>query len=350
MSGEPVTTVRPPQKRRGATILILAAVLFAALWSGYWYATNRMITAALAEVSTDLAARGRALACGDEAVGGFPLKLTLDCGSPTYADGTAGVSAGLARISASAPLYWPGSVSTALAGPLTFKAPGLGIDLNASWTAASASAEAGLSGLTSAAATFDELSVANAGRRKALPVVSLAAAHAEAAARPAGGRDYTFTAEGDGIAIRPAAGAALPELDAVVRVKAIGFGDALGTDPARTLLAWLAGGGALEVERLTLAAGTTSATATGKLSVSQAGLVSGDLNLRLVGLGGLPDLFTGLKPKARNKLAQAVAAVSALTKPVADDPAARDAPLAIRNGVMMVGFIPVGEIPPLKIR
>jgi hypothetical protein len=103
-------TARPPQKRRGAKILIAVAILFVVLWCGYWYATNRMITAALAEVSTDLAAKGRALACSDEAVGGFPLSLTLDCGSPTYADGSAGVSAGLARISASAPLYWPGSV------------------------------------------------------------------------------------------------------------------------------------------------------------------------------------------------------------------------------------------------
>lgn len=343
-------TVRPRRRPRGPKILIAVALLFAALWCGYWYATNRMITAALADVSTTFAAEGRALACGNQTVGGFPLSLTLDCGTPSYADGTAGVSAGLARISASAPLYWPGSVSTALAGPLTFKAPALGIELNASWTAASASAEAGLRGLTSAAAAFDGLSVANDGQPKALPVVSLSAAHAEAAARPAGGSDYRFTAEGDGIAIKPAAGAALPEIDAVLRVKAVGFGNALGTDPRRTVAAWLAGGGALEVERLTLAAGTTSATATGNLTVSKAGLVSGDLNLRLVGLGGLPDLFTGLKPKARNKLAQAVAAVSALTKPVADDPAARDAPLAIRNGVMMVGFIPVGEIPPLKLR
>lgn len=336
------------RRRRGPAILIAIAVLFVALWSGYWYATHRMITAAIAEVTASFAASGRALACSDDAVGGFPFSLDLDCGRPTYADGTAGVSAALGRVTASAPLYWPGSVSTALDGPLVFKAPRLGIDLNASWSNGAASAEAGLGGLDSAAAMFDGLAVTNASKTKTLPIVSVSAVHAEAAAEPMSGDAYRFTAEADGIVIKPVGAATLPEFEAAVRVKALGFGASLGTDPGRRLSAWLAAGGRLEIERLTVAAGRSSATASGTLAVSTGGLVSGALNLRLVGLDGLPDLVGGMKPRSRKKLAQIVAAISAFTKPVADDPNARDAPLLIRNGVVSVGLIPVGEIPPLK--
>lgn len=349
-------TPRPPppapsrRRRRGRVILVALLVVFVALWCGYWYATNRMVTSALASMSSSFAARGQAVTCGEGAVGGFPLSLDLDCGGPTFADASAGISAALGGITASAPLYWPGSVSTALTGPFDIKAPALGLDLNAAWKAARATAEAGLSGLTSAAATFDDLAVTNDGATTTLPLVAFSAAHASVGARPAGGGDYRFTAEGDSVAVKPADGRALPEVDAVVSIRAIGFGSALGTDPAKALAAWLAAGGALEVERLTLASGTSSATATGTLSVSDKGLVSGNLNLRLVGLAAVPDLFPDLRPKQRNKMAQAIAALNAFTKPVEDDPTARDAPLSIRNGVMMIGFIPLGEIPPLKLR
>ena len=129
-------TPRPPppapsRRRRGRVILVALLVVFVALWCGYWYATNRMVTSALASMSSSFAARGQAVTCGEGAVGGFPLSLDLDCGGPTFADASAGISAALGGITASAPLYWPGSVSTALTGPFDIKAPALGLDLNA---------------------------------------------------------------------------------------------------------------------------------------------------------------------------------------------------------------------------
>lgn len=337
-----------PRRRRGLKIMTAVVILFVALWCGYWYATNRMITSAIAQVAASFAAKGRALTCAENAVGGFPLSLDFDCGSPAYADGTADISAGLGRVRASAPLYWPGSASTALVGPLVFKAPRLGIVFDASWSQGAASAEAGLGGLDSANATFDELAITSARPTKALPIISISAFHAEAAAEPSHGNAYHFAAEGEGIVVKPAGAAPLPELDAAIAVRALNFGGSLGTDPGRKFAAWLAAGGKLEVERLMVAIGRMSATASGTLAVSPAGLVSGVLTVRLVGLDGVSDAVAGMKPKTRKKIVQAVAALSAFTKPAEGDPNARDAPVSIRNGVISVGVIPVGEIPPLK--
>jgi hypothetical protein len=131
-------------------------------------------------------------------------------------------------------------------------------------------------------------------------------------------------------------------------VTALDFGRSLGTDPGRRLAEWLAGGAQLQVDRLTVATGETTAGATGRLIISPDGLLSGDVTLRIVGMEAIPALAERLGLGSRNRLQNIIGMAGAVMRPAADDPAARDVPVTIRDGVARIGFIPLGTIPRLR--
>lgn len=336
----------PRRRSRRLTWTIVIVVGLGILWCGYWYTTHRFAAAALEKARTSFADGGRQVGCSEGAIGGFPLSLTLDCANPTFADGSGALSAELARITATAPLYWPGRVITALSGPLVLKAPS-GVILNAVWRDAVAKARAGFGGLTGVGVSVDGLSLDAEGRDQALPITRLSANHAESQVEPAGGDAYRFTADADGFVVTPSDAPTLPELAGSVDVTAIQFGHSLGTDPRAAFANWLANGGQLRIARLTVATGESSATASGEMLISQDGLVSADLNVRLVGLQALPGIAETIKPGSGDNVAQMVMAAAALTKSVEGQPDARDVPVTIRDSVVSIGFIPLGTIPPI---
>ena len=104
----------------------------------------------------------------------------------------------------------------------------------------------------------------------------------------------------------PANGRALPAIDGEASIVAHDFGGSLGTDPRRTLLNWLHTGGDVDVERAKLASGDASADATGKLTLSADGLISGTLSLRLRNPQAFADLAEAIHPGSRNDMDQAL--------------------------------------------
>jgi hypothetical protein len=340
---------RTTRRRLGWTRLILifiAAVLV--LWCGYWFATNRMAEAAAERLVAALAADGRALTCTEDTTGGFPLSLDLNCGEAKYDDKTAGVSVALSKVSATAPLYRPGSASAAVAGPMTFDAPAGGVSFDASWTAAVAHVDAGLSGLEGARLDLDGLRVRPKGVNSAAPFARLDAGHAEMSAEPAGNNAYRLVLRADDVQIKPQKGRDMPKIGTELDLTAADFGSSLGTDPARSVRTWLARGGTVDVKRIALSLGDVSAEGSGQLQLSPQGLLSGSLTIRLTGLNKLPDAVDKIQPGAKDKVAQVVGAAGVFSKAVKGDKNIREAPIVIRDGVVTVGVIPVATIPPLK--
>jgi len=340
------TTTR---RRLGWTRLILifiAAVLV--LWCGYWFATNRMAEAAAERLVAALAANGRALTCTENTTGGFPLSLDLHCGEAKYDDKTAGMSVALSKVSATAPLYWPGSASAAIGGPMAFDAPAEGVSFNATWTAAVARVDAGLSGFKGARLNLDGLRIQPKAGASTVPFARLRASHAEMFTEPAGNNAYRFVVRADDVRVKPQKGSDLPKVATELDFTAADFGDALGTDPVRAVKAWLARGGTLDVSRIRLSLGDVAADGRGRLQLSPHGLLSGSLTIRLTGLNKLPDVVDKVRPGSKEKVAQIVGAAGAFTKPVKGEKNVREAPILIKDGVVTVGVIPVATIPPLK--
>src|SRR5690606_2332175 len=100
------------RRRRGLrTLVVSVLVLGALLWSGYWYAAYR-----IAVSTVDAADAGAALRCDEHSLGGFPFHLTFACRQAEAATGPV-VTASIAGLDASAPLYSPGHVAAAMTGP-----------------------------------------------------------------------------------------------------------------------------------------------------------------------------------------------------------------------------------------
>jgi hypothetical protein len=338
-----------PRRRRGLKWLLILVTLAIVLWVGYWFAARQAATMAFDRAFASLAEAERDLACDQSALSGFPFRLDLDCNSLAFADRRANTAVTAARVTATAPLYRPGRVEAAIAGPVTIEAPDQKVSLVASWQDAVAVVEAGFGGLSGATIALDGLEIVPGAGKNRMPWADARADSATITAAPASGRDYRFTVDATGLALQPKKGDALPAMAIDADVTALDFGGSLGTDPGRTFAAWLADGGEMKVDRLTVAMGEVAAGATGSLSISADGLLSGNLTMRLAGLDQIPALAERLGLGSQDNLARVIGLAGAVMRPAADDPDARELALQIRDGVARIGLIPVGRIPRLRL-
>jgi len=323
-------------------------IFLAVLWCGYWYAASRVAAMGIEKVVAAVAAHGRQAGCGTQAIAGFPLSLDVQCSGAKFAGSD--MSAGLGQIGLSAPLYYPGHVQADLTGPLVLNAPGPGLAITASWQAAKATADVGLGGLSGGSARLAALTLEQSGDSFRLPFRKVSASEAEFVAAPGSGDDYRLTGSARDLVIEPPSGEKLPALAGAVDLSALKFGGTLGTDPMQAVRAWVAGGGAMDLTRLTLFLGSASVSASGPLTLSSSGLLSGTLTVRVVGIDQLPDIAEGIRPGTHDHVAQLVTAISAFTRPVkTEEGEARETILNIRDGAVRVGIIPVGRIPPVQL-
>ena len=95
--------------------------------------------------------------------------------------------------------------------------------------------------------------------------------------------------------------------------------------------------------------GDATAGVTGRLRATAEGVLSGELNVRIVGLDQIPAIAERLGLGSKDRLTRIVGMAGAITRAVPDNPLARDVPVTIRNGVARVGLIPLGTIPPLRL-
>lgn len=338
------------RRGRGKRFLVGLVVILALLWCGYWLAASWIARTGIERAVAALSAGGRKVTCTDGGIAGFPLTLDLHCTGAEVAAAGDHLSGGLSGASASALLYWPGYVEASLSSPLTIDAPALGGRLKASWTEASAHVDAGFRGLNGIAGTLAAFSLEGTGDAPAMPFRRLAVKDASLVTGGDAEGGYRVLASAHDMVLEGAGDRIFPTLSGDIAITAEKFGSALGLEPGKTFRAWVSTGGAIKVERLALSAGSVSASATGTLALSPAGLLSGMLVVRIVGMDTLPDLAESLKPGSHDKVAQVIGGIGAFTKPAADGSGAREINLVIQDGAIFAGMFPLPfVIPPLKL-
>ncbi len=341
------------RRRRGwSGWLIGLLVLVPILWIGYWYAAQQIAQAAIERATTRPIAGGR-FACTGQSLGGFPLRLDFGCAHAAYTDGPEGsagrVSAALGGLQASAPLYRPGYVEATLASPFVIDMPPLGIAITTAWSSADTTATAGIDGLKSASATIHSLDFTSTGGTRAVPVKAMTASTAQMNIAPAADNAYRIAAAASDLQVVPLDGRTIPAIDGEATITALDFGASLGNDPGAALFRWLRAGGTARIDHLHLAAGNAVADAEGRLTIAPDGLLSGTLNVRFRNPSAFADLAESIRPGSRNDAAKVLAVMAALTVPVnTPDGPARQTTVVIKNGLVAVGILPVGVIPPLK--
>jgi hypothetical protein len=329
-------------------LILGAAAVVALLWCGYWLAARTIAEAAIDRANAGPIA-GHRVTCSGERLGGFPLRLDFRCARATYtADGDR-VTAALGGIRGTAPLYRPGLVTATLDTPFVANVPTEGIALTGEWSSGTADAAFGFSGLRGLGARFVNLTIENNDSAATLPVNGANAASAAFSVSPAGGGSYRIAASGERLGVSLARGGTLPAIDLEARLTALDVGPSLGRDPGRTLIRWLRAGGTAEIEQLRIAATGAVLDAEGTLTLSSDGVISGALVLRFVNLEAFADLIVAIRPGSRERVTQALAALSAFTVPVETDAGpARQTALVITDGLVSVGIIPVGVIPAIR--
>ena len=91
--------------------LVWLGVVFAILWSGWWFFAASGLQAGLTAWFEDRRQEGWQADIADTTLSGFPLKLDVALVRPLLADPETGVAFEASSLLVSAPTYWPGYVS-----------------------------------------------------------------------------------------------------------------------------------------------------------------------------------------------------------------------------------------------
>lgn len=336
--------------RRWGAWLIGILVVLVILWVGYWLAARYVANQALARINS--APIGTTdVACTTPAVGGSPFILDVRCERVTVATAAESLVASLGGVWASAPLYWPMSVSARIDAPLVVNVPATGLALTTSWATGTAAATANLGGLTGIQLDFAGFEIDSGGTAPGVPLTRATASQAQGGIAPAGGGAYTISATATGVSLTRQDGSTLPDLEASAEVTLLDVGGSLGTDPADTILAWLRDGGTATIDHVRIAGEGAVIKSDGKMTIGPDGYLSGAVLLRWNDMEKVADLIEAIRPGSRERAATPLRMINAFALPVdTEEGRFRQASLALVNGAVVYNMIPlpIDPIPPLR--
>jgi hypothetical protein len=308
-------------------------LLFGGYTAGWFYLAGRLeaqANAAIADLNTD----GVSAECANLTVHGFPFRLGIFCDSLGFADDARGIFAAAGSFRSAAQVYQPAKAIGEIDGPLRLAAPGL-LPLWFDWDKLRASARIarplperisaeaeGLSGMTDP--------------EDADPVSLFSAARAATHFRPNGG-DLDWALSFEGLQVDPAAagGRVLPVMN--------GSGDMSLKDGVQVLLSGqeTLRGRSVEIRNLDLSSGEGGVVVSGPVSIGADGLVDAQLTIKLRNPPAVAAVLSGVFPEAKRQIDSSFAGLALL----GSEPAL---PLVVTKGRAMLGFIPLGEIPPVE--
>ncbi|ALK07977.1 DUF2125 domain-containing protein [Blastochloris viridis] len=323
-------------------LLVLLAVGWSALWSHARDRVEAEIDRAMARES----GAGRQIACAERTVAGFPFRIELRCERPLFAQnrGLALEIAG-SRIVAVAEVWQPQRVRFELTGPVRVAEPGPGGREIAVAEFAAAHADVvydfdGRHQLTAVAADVT-LRVADAAQPFRSPRAELLLHRQDAGTA----LDVTLSVNRlDGPLALPGVRGAI-DLDAEARVSGI---EAIrGASQAERLRSWAIAGGKADITRLRVISDGVASDASGTLALDPHGRINGALRVLVHGVDQvMADLVQRRAlPREILTLVPTLAAISQRGD-IAGRPA-MSLPIAFREGLIRVGPLPVGAIPPL---
>lgn len=311
-----------------------------ALYSVAWF---MIADFANKRIDSELAKSGPAkIECAKHEIRGFPFRAGLFCDSVSVTDERKGVRFAAGPLRSAAQVYNPWHVVGELDGPALVDAPGL-LPLEIEWTLLHASAR--LKKPLPDRADVEAVEPAFFLRGEAGKKTKAASAARTSAHMRKEGADIALAADVQAMALEPAVtpGRLVPVLDAswdVLLKDGVTKLPALRGKPAEFLP-----GMSATIRSASLAFRDGGAIRiSGPLSVSQSGLLSGDLTVNFEDGQKLGENIAKAAPEAASML---VPALSAASLAAGKDKTAT-LTLTIRDGAVSTGFIPLGTIPPIR--
>jgi hypothetical protein len=301
----PVQDARPRRRLWLIASPLILMLVLAAGWSAFWFYAASQATSRIAEWQEREARAGRAFACAKQDIGGYPFRLEVSCGEPTFElrnlTPEMMLSGKFATILAQ--VYDPTLLIGEFTGPIMMSEtiapanasspPAYKPIMSANWSLAQASLRGRPGAPERLSLVFDNPEIARVARAAMEPVA--AAKRLELHSRVVSNTPDNSAVE---IVLRLGAGAA-PALhpaatqptDADISVTISGLRD-LSPKPLVTYLRDLAATkGKIEVGQARLAQADIIATGIGALGVTPEGLLDGQVTLTVVGLDKLIKLL-----------------------------------------------------------
>lgn len=326
-----------PAPNRRFWWLGLCIVIAIAAYSGAWFYLARQLESRSMFFLSELSNRNVEAQCEALEIRGYPFRLGVFCNSVSADDRLNGASLLTGQFRSAAQVYNPNHIVSELDGPVSvMAADGSSADMD--WQGLSASTVFGASGLS----------------RASLQTTDFTARLEPAALAEALG----LAADSTEVHVRRNDA----DLDAALRLKAATLNSDAVTLPALDLegdvtlanRAWmLANGGpggnpwhdlSASLNRLTaVLAGGAELSASGPFSIDGEGLISAKFDIEIRGRDAWQQVLAGAFPEATDTIVNAMSLLAGIGS-------AQDSltlPININRGRIMLGFIPLGTLPPV---
>jgi hypothetical protein len=320
---------QPGSNRRFLWLAVFIVLLFGGYSAGWFYLAGRLeaqAQAAFASLSRD----GTVAECANAQARGFPFRLGIFCNSVAFEDAAQGISLSAGSFRSAGQIYDPQHLVAELDGPARIDLPQTG-PLALQWENLRAS-------IRLATPLPERLSLESRNVTVATSTgQALAAAETfESHMRPNGG-DLDLAARFGGLTLDPAmlAGNSLPPLAGEADLKVDNGVSLVGRHV--TSLRGQSG----TIRNMALSTGeTTAIIVSGPFAIDQDGLVDAQIKLTVRDPQGLAAALSTALPQLRQEIEQVSAGLSLL----GDAPTV---PVKISKGRASMGFIKLGNIPPL---
>jgi hypothetical protein len=363
-----------PSRTRWVMAPLLAVLVLAALWTGFWFYAASKAQATLTQWREQEARLGRTYACGSQTAGGYPFRLEVRCDGATAEMRAFQPALLLAAKSflVVAQVYDPSLLIGEVTGPLTVSEAGGREALVANWRLAQISVRGRPNALERVSIAADDLRIDRG--REGGPRLA-AAAHLELHGRADPGSTSDHPAADlvlrlSGVALPAMGDLAAQPADAEVTAVLRGLRSS-APRPIPTMLRDLqAAGGRIEVSSARLQQGDTIVQANGSIGLTATGRLDGTMTVAIAGfdkfIAALGSVAKSPPPTAAGRPAlsaidrfapalggggrdQIAAGLLGLLgeRTILDGKPAITMQLRLSDGAAYLGPIPLGQIPPL---
>lgn len=334
MSTDSQSPVSRKVVRLGVLIVLVIAVYSVGWYFAAEYLKNRILTFFAGGNPAGVTA-----SCENADMGGYPFRFRLNCSRLSFDDHFQGVAASFGPVRAAAQIYNPGHVVWELDGPAEIRSA-LGFNTALDWTSMQSSFRIGLSGLSRSSLMMEGLNATVTSTVSSLQLQVTAPSAQSHVRQNEGNLDYATLVRDVSVAI-DGTKIALPPVSASLDAT---FADKGGLLDPRVAQEQRLYGTKGEIRRMVVDLGEGRVlTLSGPFEVGEDGLISGRIKVEVEQIKAWRDALKAAYPEQSEMIDNVANVLRALAFGRDDS----EAEITIQNGVAALGFIPLGQIPPL---
>lgn len=318
---------------------VLSVIILLAVYTAGWFAAANYATTKLERAFDGSSPLASVLTCANMHVGGFPLRISLKCSKITVNDHKNGITGSVGAFRSAAKIFRPGTVNWQLNGPAILQTS-TGIATSVQWDRLETSMSVGIIGLENQVTSIKALRT-NITNALTGTTLSINASEGQLNIQR-DSDDLLTTARFTDVNFQQNDGTSkVPPMTADLDLRLIGQADALNIENPKPIdLRGL--NGELRGLQVDVGEGRTI-TASGPLTIDQDGYLSGSLKLQINKVEGWRDMVISAYPETTDiaKLAAKGLKMAFFGQNHGQ------VTLQITHGTVVLGFIPLGNIPPI---